>query len=124
MSFSEKKPGQDDVFIDDIHDSASAQGAPVITIDNKQTKRHLRPRHIQLIAISGAIGTGLFVSDPRAPTVVDRKLIPLDWHRFHTIEGWSSWSLARLSHLWRPGIHRLQFHGRDGDVLANRWIIH
>ena len=29
--------------------------------DVKQTKRDLKPRHIQLIAISGAIGTGLFV---------------------------------------------------------------
>ena len=25
----------------------------------KQTQRHLRPRHIQLMALSGAIGTGL-----------------------------------------------------------------
>lgn len=27
----------------------------------KQTRRHLKPRHIQLMAFSGAIGTGLFV---------------------------------------------------------------
>jgi yeast amino acid transporter len=30
-------------------------------LNEKQTKRHLLPRHIQLIAISGAIGTGLFI---------------------------------------------------------------
>lgn len=35
-------------------------GGPV-----KQTNRHLLPRHIQLIALSGAIGTGLYVSAPR-----------------------------------------------------------
>lgn len=28
----------------------------------KDTYRHLKPRHVQLIAISGAIGTGLYVS--------------------------------------------------------------
>lgn len=30
--------------------------------ERKQTHRQLKPRHVQLIAISGAIGTGLFVS--------------------------------------------------------------
>lgn len=30
--------------------------------ETKQTHRLLKPRHVQLIAISGAIGTGLFVS--------------------------------------------------------------
>jgi amino acid permease len=29
--------------------------------ERKQTHRQLKPRHVQLIAISGAIGTGLFV---------------------------------------------------------------
>ncbi|RSL93649.1 hypothetical protein CEP52_013116 [Fusarium oligoseptatum] len=32
----------------------------------KQTQRHLRPRHIQLMALSGAIGTGLFVGSGSA----------------------------------------------------------
>lgn len=32
----------------------------------KQTLRHLRPRHIQLMAFSGAIGTGLFVGSGSA----------------------------------------------------------
>lgn len=32
----------------------------------KQTMRHLRPRHIQLMAFSGAIGTGLFVGSGAA----------------------------------------------------------
>jgi len=33
--------------------------------EQKTTHRHLKPRHVQLIAISGAIGTGLFVSSAR-----------------------------------------------------------
>jgi amino acid permease len=32
-------------------------------VEQKTTHRHLKPRHVQLIAISGAIGTGLFVSE-------------------------------------------------------------
>ncbi|KAF4459316.1 AAT family amino acid transporter [Fusarium albosuccineum] len=33
---------------------------------SKKTQRHLRPRHIQLMALSGAIGTGLFVGSGAA----------------------------------------------------------
>lgn len=36
------------------------------TAATKQTMRSLRPRHIQLMAISGAIGTGLFVGSGSA----------------------------------------------------------
>jgi amino acid permease len=30
--------------------------------DAKRTRRELKPRHVQMMAISGAIGTGLFAS--------------------------------------------------------------
>lgn len=41
------------------HSMGRADGA-------KRTMRHLRPRHIQLMAFSGAIGTGLFVGSGAA----------------------------------------------------------
>lgn len=65
MSYSEKTP---DLKHEHTIDSVSGDDGEVgrtYEIDSsniKQTKRHLLPRHIQLIAISGAIGTGLFVS--------------------------------------------------------------
>ena len=56
-----------------VHQTISRNDGEVEDIDShnmleyKQTKRHLLPRHIQLIAISGAIGTGLFVSTMMCP---------------------------------------------------------
>ncbi|KIW88556.1 uncharacterized protein Z519_10602 [Cladophialophora bantiana CBS 173.52] len=46
----------------DYHNLTHAQNANIIVITSeKKTVRSLRPRHIQLMGLSGAIGTGLFV---------------------------------------------------------------
>jgi amino acid permease len=41
----------------------AVQGSPD---DAKKTRRELKPRHVQMMAISGAIGTGLFASTHRS----------------------------------------------------------
>ena len=63
MSLSEKSPAPKDIYAVDTNDGGIGHSEPINPHNFKQTKRHLLPRHIQLIAISGAIGTGLFVSE-------------------------------------------------------------
>ncbi|EHY57987.1 Proline-specific permease [Exophiala dermatitidis] len=60
MSLSEKTAAPKEIYPVETNDSNGGIGYSE-TLDLKKTKRHLLPRHIQLIAISGAIGTGLFI---------------------------------------------------------------
>jgi len=62
MSFSEKASNPKGDYYVHADGADIGQTTEINPLNFKQTKRHLRPRHIQLIAISGAIGTGLFVS--------------------------------------------------------------
>lgn len=62
MDFSEKQSDLSIAHNVDSHDGEIGQSSQINPLNFKETKRHLLPRHIQLIAISGAIGTGLFVS--------------------------------------------------------------
>lgn len=62
MSLSEKDAYPKEVYPVDSKDGGIGDSEAINPHNFKQTKRHLLPRHIQLIAISGAIGTGLFVS--------------------------------------------------------------
>ncbi|KAJ4517265.1 hypothetical protein HRR90_008557 [Exophiala dermatitidis] len=48
----------------------------------KQTLRHLRPRHIQLMAFSGAIGTGLFHADTSRSYSIYALLV---WSTFNAV---------------------------------------
>lgn len=62
MSLSEKTPEPKYDNSPSSDNGEIGQSSQLDPLNLKQTKRHLLPRHIQLIAISGAIGTGLFVS--------------------------------------------------------------
>lgn len=62
MSLTEKHSDLKNDHTISTDDGEVGQSIQVNPFNVKQTKRHLLPRHIQLIAISGAIGTGLFVS--------------------------------------------------------------
>ena len=70
MSLDELKASEKDI-------SASHQVAPAdevvynpdgTIIEHKDTQRVFKPRHVQLIAIGGAIGTGLFVGFATRPS--------------------------------------------------------
>ncbi|KAH7230011.1 AAT family amino acid transporter [Fusarium solani] len=71
---SKTSPGNSEKVGDDLRPTESRIHGEVIDNEagmarlagGKQTQRHLRPRHIQLMALSGAIGTGLFVGSGSA----------------------------------------------------------
>jgi amino acid permease len=71
MSISEKTFDEKGLYNVQSADGGQAGESYLVNAhDPKQTKRHLLPRHIQLIAISGAIGTGLFVSTWSVPSCI------------------------------------------------------
>ncbi|WP_063656218.1 hypothetical protein [Candidatus Arsenophonus triatominarum] len=55
----------------------------VTNIDQGQLKQGLQNRHIQLIAIGGAIGTGLFMGSGKAISLAGPSLIII-YHEFRT----------------------------------------
>ncbi|KAK6364450.1 hypothetical protein LTS17_012215 [Exophiala oligosperma] len=61
LSEREKSQGPREIHPIDSNDGRIGHSEAINSLNYKQTKRHLLPRHIQLIAISGAIGTGLFI---------------------------------------------------------------
>ena len=114
MSVSEKRS---DLKVDhniDNNDDEIEQSFQV-PLNGKETKRHLLPRHIQLIAISGAIGTGLFVSASEHSDI-RHGLITLDWHWLCAAQGRAPRTTSRLHYLWRSRLHRLQLNGGDGVI--------
>lgn len=117
MSLSEKPSVLKDDYTVDRDNEDIGQTFQVNQFNIKQTKRHLLPRHIQLIAISGAIGTGLFVS-AFDKSGIGHVLTILDWYWFCAAQSWSSCSTPRLCCLWRSCLYCLQLNGRDGVVSA------
>ena len=47
-------------------DEGDGARAPVLTPNSKKMKRNLLTRHLQMIAIGGTIGTGLFLKSDSA----------------------------------------------------------
>ena len=66
MSLTELKANEKDVGGQQQIAAADevAYTADGLLVERKETHRLFKPRHVQLIAIGGAIGTGLFVSHP------------------------------------------------------------
>jgi yeast amino acid transporter len=60
MHFAESKPAEKDVAITTDTEVGSSDPA------NGELKRHLKNRHMQMIAIGGSIGAGLFVGSGSA----------------------------------------------------------
>lgn len=118
MSFSEKASKPQDLYAVDSEDGEIGQTAQVNPLNTKQTKRHLLPRHIQLIAISGAIGTGLFVST--FDRSIRRHVLTVsDWHWLRAAQSWSSCAPPRVLSIWRPRLHCLQLDGGDGFLSTH-----
>lgn len=122
MSSSEKTSDLKNVHTVSSDDGGFGESTEINPLNFKQTKRHLLPRHIQLIAISGAIGTGLFVSTPDK-TDIQHLLTGPDWYWFCVAQGGTPRFTPRLQCLWRSRLHCLQLNGRDGVVPTYRWII-
>ena len=70
------------------------QYAPMTTategVDDQQLRRGLKNRHIQLIALGGAIGTGLFYGAGASISLAGPAILPL--------VGWLIWWVGLPSH--------------------------
>lgn len=77
-----------------------AYTADGLLVERKDTHRGLKPRHVQLIAISGAIGTGLFAS--RHLTGRRNLADDADWIWLGSQARWALGTYPRLLDLWCP----------------------
>ena len=95
------------------------------TAGTKHTLRHLKPRHIQLVAFSGAIGTGLFVGSGYALARAGPLGLLLGYSTYALLV-WSTFNAVGEMVVWLPidGSFVVFAHAFLDDAwgFALRWL--